>query len=75
MPRHAGVTRLAMSKSKRIESAHDALGHTGTRLIAASGFLLQSIQESGLDPFSRVPRLVDDFPALIVALVLIVEYE
>src|ERR1700687_5882502 len=48
---------------------------SGTALVAASGFLLQSIQELGLDPFLGTLRLVDDCPGLVVLPVLGVESE
>src|ERR1700675_2324191 len=48
---------------------------SGTKLVFASRFLLQFIQQVGHDPFPGAQRLADDYPALVVSPVLRVESE
>src|ERR1700674_931820 len=57
-------------------SAFKPFAHYSDRLlVTASGFLLQSIQQLGRDPFLGTLRLVDDSPGLVVLPVLRVKSE
>src|ERR1700690_1600967 len=65
---------VTLPGAKPNRSTPCAMGSNAT-LVAASQILPQYIQQFGLDPFLGTPCVVDDFPSLVVSLILIEELE